>query len=102
MSSLARRGAASQQPWRMANGAWSPPMTSTAARTKKILLESGGFLIHLESKFGVHIAAIVAGTVRELGVAALGATDIMNGFQRQMGPAFPLARFAVFLDRKHR
>ena len=58
-------------------------------------------LIHLERKLGVHVPAVVAGGVGELGRAALRAADVMNGPQRVVGAAFALARLAVLLNGEH-
>src|SRR6185437_13351042 len=57
--------------------------------------------IHLEGKLGIHVPAIVARAMRKLGAAALGASNVVNRLKRMMRTTFALARFAVFLDRKH-
>src|SRR4051794_21690565 len=112
----------------MAAGALSPPMTSTAARTLvlpefahdargavvKPQAEGGAstapcarvplrrlLLFHRQRQLRVHIAAVVAGGVRELGVAALRAADVVDRLQRVVRTAFALARLADSLDRKH-
>src|SRR5687768_486051 len=98
VSSGDSRCAASQQPFRMAAGALSPPITSTAARTvtppcpqQKLpvvscQLPAGllhwqlltgnwqlfGLLLDLKRELRVHVPAVVAGTMGELGGAALG------------------------------
>src|SRR5688500_2674957 len=107
-------GAASQQPWRMASGALSPPMTSTAAR-KHALLCGAGFqpallqreqerkqagsphhkrlglvLVHLKRQLRVDVTAVVAGAVGELAGAALGAADVVDGLQRVVRAALAL------------
>jgi hypothetical protein len=106
-------------------------MTSTAARTqtsggrKKLLVGSCWLLVKADSYFTSHwqlstknslsigvgldlqgqilvdVAAVVAGAVRKLAVAALGAADVVDWLHRLMRAAFALAGFAVSLDRKH-
>ena len=69
----------------------------------RFLRESlGRFLIDLERQLGVHIPAVIAGTVRQLGVAALRAADVVDRLEGVMGPALALARLGMFLDGKHR
>src|SRR5688500_1943023 len=122
------RGAASQHPLRMAPGARSPPITSTAARTAKLLQKAevrrqraeseavcvlpSAFrllpcvslrlvLIDLKRQLGIHVAAVVSGGVGELGAAALLAAVVVNRLKRHVRATLALARLAVFLDRKH-
>ena len=59
------------------------------------------FLLDLKGELGIDVPAIIARTMRELGVTALRTTNIMNRLERQMSPALALAGFAVFLDGKH-
>src|SRR5688500_2132187 len=120
------RGAASQHPLRMAPGARSPPITSTAARAAKLLqkgevrrqrAESEAVcvlpsalrllpcvslrlvLIDLKRRLAIHVAAVVAGGVGELGAAARRAAGVVRRPESRVG--VPLARLAVLLDRKH-
>src|SRR2546428_3397 len=92
----------------MAPGALSPPMTSTAARkngssgfSRRGLQPDLLFLVHLERKLRVHVAAVVAGGVGELGRAALGAADVVDRPQRVVGAALALAGLAVLLNGEH-
>src|SRR5687767_3649781 len=106
LSSSSSSGAASQHPLRMAAGARSPPMTSTAARTEVLRgscwrARSGLIRLDREGELGVDVTAVLARGVRELGVAALGASDVVDRLERQVGAALALARLAVLLDRKH-
>src|SRR5687767_9058019 len=101
-------GAASQQPWRMASGALSPPMTSTAARKHALLRRGqrgsrrlGLFLVHLKRQLRVDVPAVVAGAVRELAGAALGTADVVDRLQRVVRAALALARLAGLLNGKH-
>jgi len=55
----------------------------------------------LEGEFGVHVAAVIAGGMRQLGVAALRTAHVMNRLERVVGAALALAGFAVALNRKH-
>src|SRR5262249_4399523 len=80
---------------------WPPGRDRRPSHRPLLSLRSALFLIDLKRQLGVDIAAVVACAVRELGVAALGATNVMNRLKGQMSPAFPLTRFAVFLDWKH-
>jgi len=58
-------------------------------------------LIDLQRELGIYIAAVIAGTVRELGVAALGAADVVDGLKGVVRATLALSGFAVFLNRKH-
>jgi hypothetical protein len=66
-----------------------------------VLRASGLVLLDREGELGIDIAAVVTGGVRELGAAALGTTDVMNGLEGKVGAALALAGLAVFLDGKH-
>src|SRR2546423_485921 len=105
MSSVASSGTASQHPERIASGALSPPMTSTAARKNALLrlaiaclarLDPGLRLVrvHLERQLRVDVAAVVAGGVGQLAGPALGTADVMDRPQRVVRAALSLARFA--------
>ena len=59
------------------------------------------FGFNLKREFRIDIPTVVAGAVRKLGIAALGAADVMNGLERLMRTAFALARLADSLNRKH-
>src|SRR4051794_35477837 len=128
-SSSVSSGAASQQPFRISPGAWSPPMTSTAARTDdppgQRMKDEGGRLksaangrdssfillpssldfpflfLDLQGQLGVDVPAVVAGAVRELGVAALGAGDVVDRLEGVVRAALALAGLAGLLDGKH-
>src|SRR5205809_478386 len=80
-------------------------MTSTAARKNDssdcLRCRLSLVLVHLERKLGVHVAAVVAGGVGELGGAALGAADGMDRPQRVVRQALALAGLAVFLNGEH-
>src|ERR1700760_4016849 len=102
-SSPVSKGAASQQPLRMASGALSPPITSTAARTVPPRTgESVHVGRHLQRELRIDVSAVVACAVGELGVAALRAAHIVNRLERKVRTALSLAGFAVFLNPKHR
>ena len=58
-------------------------------------------MIDLQSELGIDVPAVVAGAVRELGVAALWTADVVNGLQRLVRAALALARLANALNRKH-
>src|SRR5438034_32184 len=115
MSSAPSSGTASQQPLRISSGARSPPITSTAARTARLRSRHARVnrAVHqararlrlvrldLQGELGVDVAAVVAGGVRQLGAAALGAAYVMNRLEGQVGAALALAGLTVFLDGKH-
>src|SRR5690349_14385868 len=58
-------------------------------------------LLDLESQLRVDVAAVVAGRVGELGVAALGAADVVDRLERLVRTAFALARLADALNGQH-
>jgi hypothetical protein len=70
-------------------------------RQSKIQNGLGLFLLHLQRQLRVHIPAVVAGAVGQLGAAALGAPDEMDRGQRVMRPTPTLAGFADLLYRLH-
>ena len=93
-SPASSRGAASQHPWRIAAGCvvaahdinrCSHPGTPSTGSVRR----SGLFRLDLQRELRVDEPAVVARAVRELGGAALGAADIMDGLQRVVAP--PLA-----------
>ena len=59
------------------------------------------FGLNLQRQLGIDISTIITGGVGELGVTALGTTNIMGRRQRQMGATFALAGFTVFLYWLH-
>jgi hypothetical protein len=61
----------------------------------------GRLRLHLKRELGVHVAAVIAGTVGELGAAALGTTDVVNRLERVMRAALSLAGFTDALDGLH-
>src|SRR5687767_932130 len=103
-SSPSSSGAASQQPLRIAAGALSPPITSTAARKGYLLpeIKLSRLLIDLQRELGVDVPAIVAGAVRQLGVAALWAAHVVDRLEGLMRSTLALAALGMFLDREHR
>lgn len=60
-----------------------------------------GFSVNLKRQLGIHIPAIFAGTMWQLGVAALRTADIVNGLKRLVRSALALARLTDALNRKH-
>jgi len=64
-------------------------------------MNDGLLMIDLKRELGVHVPAVVAGGVRKLGVAALGAAHVVDRLEGLMSPALALARLGMFLDRKH-
>src|SRR5258707_3804487 len=59
------------------------------------------FLLDGQGQLGVDVTAIVARAVGQLGIAALGTADVMDGLQGVMRAAFALAHLADSLDRLH-
>jgi hypothetical protein len=59
------------------------------------------FLFDLQGKLGIHIAAILARTVRELGVSALRTAHKVDRLERVMRTPLALAGFGMSLNRKH-
>src|ERR1051325_532583 len=93
LSPEASNGAASQHPLRMAAGALSPPITSTATRTEISPVGAAcgrpwggggtpplhplfGFLLDMQRQLGIHIRAVITGAMRELVRTTLGTADI--------------------------
>src|SRR5688572_16972746 len=62
---------------------------------------SGLIRLDREGELRIDVPAVLARGVRELGVAALGAADVVDRLEGQVGAALALARLAVLLNRKH-
>src|SRR5258708_343663 len=79
----------------------APPMTSTAARTG-VLPEALGLTgFHLQRQLRVDVAAVITRRVRKLRASALRAPHVMDRLKGVVRTPLTLARFTVFLDRKH-
>src|SRR5262245_4766218 len=63
--------------------------------------ELGSFLFDLKRQFWVDVAAVVAGAVRQLGVAVLGTANVRNRPQSMMRPPLALSRLADSLYGLH-
>src|SRR5690606_29636810 len=89
-------GRASTAPRTISRGAWSPPMAS-----RPIRIESGLPVFDDERHAATHIPAVVAGSVGELGVTALGAGDQVRPTHRMMRTALALTSFGCSCYGKH-
>jgi hypothetical protein len=66
-----------------------------------LLPSSGLFHFDLKRQFWIHVAAVIAGAMRQLGISALRATDVVNRLERMMAAAFSFPGFADALNGLH-